>query len=93
MELFDAVNARHSYRGEFTDKKIPREDLTKIVQVGLQAPSGCNGQTTSFVIVDDPGKLEAIAGIMGRPAVRTAKAVIVCVVEHREVIQGDVVRC
>ena len=33
---------------------LPREDLARIVQAGLQAPSGCNAQSTTFVILDDP---------------------------------------
>jgi len=79
MNLFDAVEKRHSYRGGFRDVPVPREDLRKLVQAGLQAPSGCNAQTTSFVIVDDPAVLAKLADIMDRPVVRAAKAVIVCV--------------
>lgn len=54
MDLFEAVARRHSYRGPYTDQPVPREDLRKIVQAGIQAPSGRNEQTTSFVIIDDP---------------------------------------
>ena len=34
-------------------------DLEKIVQAGIQAPSACNEQVASFVIVDDPQLLAA----------------------------------
>jgi nitroreductase len=88
MEVFEAIKARHSYRGEFTDSPVPREDLKKIVQAGMEAPSGCNAQTTSFVIVDDLSVIKAIAGIVDKPVVRGAKAIIVCVVEHREIFKG-----
>ncbi|MHC4951653.1 MAG: nitroreductase family protein, partial [Planctomycetota bacterium] len=54
MDLFEAIKKRHCYRGGFTDAAVSREDLTKIVQAGLEAPSGKNCQTTRFVIVDDP---------------------------------------
>ena len=30
------------------DIPIPKEDLIKIMQAGLEAPSGCNKQTTSL---------------------------------------------
>lgn len=77
MELFEAIEKRHSYRGGYQDKLVPREDLIKIVQAGLSAPSGCNAQTTSFVIVDDP---EVIARINEVVSIKSP-AVIVCVVD------------
>ena len=49
MDVFEAIGKRYSYRGGFQPRAIPREDLSKIVQAGLQAPSGCNAQTTAFV--------------------------------------------
>ena len=87
MDLFDAIGKRHSYRGGFLDRSVPREHLKKIVQAGIQAPSGCNAQTTSFVIVDDPAVLAAIAGIVDRPVVREAQAMIVCVIDHKPAYQ------
>lgn len=89
MDVFDAISRRHSYRGGFTDKEIPRADLTKIVEAGLHAPSGCNAQTTSFVIVDDKASLAAVSALFEKAFVREAKAMIVCVVDHREVYKGS----
>jgi nitroreductase len=83
MDLFDTIAKRHSYRGEFTNAAMPRADLEKIVQAGIQAPSGCNAQTTSFVIVDDPQLLSQIAEIVDKPVCRSAKAMIVCVADWR----------
>ncbi|MHC4257122.1 MAG: nitroreductase family protein [Planctomycetota bacterium] len=60
MDLFEAINKRHCYRGAFTDAGVSREDLEKIVQAGLAAPSGKNCQTTRFVTVDDAKLLEQI---------------------------------
>ena len=31
MEVFEAITKRHSYRGDFTDAPVPRENLVKIV--------------------------------------------------------------
>ena len=82
MELFEAIKKRHSYRGGFTDKGIPREDLQKIVQTGLEAPSGKNCQTTRFVIVDEPSLLEQIGQMHpGNKAVQQAKAMIACIID------------
>ncbi len=83
MDLFDAISNRHSYRGPFTAAPVPRGDLQRMVQAGIQAPSGCNEQVVSFVIVDDPHLLRQIAEIVDKPVCRSAKAMIVCVTNPR----------
>ncbi|MGO8751101.1 MAG: nitroreductase family protein [Thermoguttaceae bacterium] len=88
MDLFEAFAARFSYRGPFTPTPVPRSDLRKIVLAGIQAPSGCNAQVVSFVIVDDPELLAQIAAIVDRPVCNTARAVIACVVDPRPVYNG-----
>lgn len=88
MELFEAIAMRHSYRGAFTDRAISREELTKIVQAGIQAPSGKNAQTTTFVIVDDPALIKQIGDITEKDVVRCAKAIIVCLAEHKPTYEG-----
>jgi nitroreductase len=60
MDLFDAIARRHCYRGAYLPQPVSREDLRKIVQAGLDAPSGKNGQTTTFVVVDDEAILSKI---------------------------------
>lgn len=83
MEFFETVAKRHSYRGPFRDRRIPRDDLRRIVEAGLMAPSGKNEQTTTFVIVDEPDLVRRIAEIPGgNKAVQFAKAFIVCVVDR-----------
>ena len=82
MDIFEAIANRHSYRGEFQDKPVLRKDLEKIVQAGIDAPSGCNAQTTSFVVVDDPQLIAKMAAIFGdRPVCTTARAIIVCLAD------------
>ena len=63
----------------------PREDLRKIVQAGIQAPSACNEQVVSFVIVNDPELLAKLAVVVNRPVCSTARAMIACVVDPRPV--------
>ena len=82
MDTFEAIARRHSYRGEFQNKPVSRTDLEKIVQAAVDAPSGCNAQTTSFVVVDDPKLIADLAKIFGdRPVCTTAQAVIVCLAD------------
>ena len=86
MDVFEAIAKRYSYRGEFTDAPVSREDLVKIVLAGIHAPSGKNEQTTSFVIVDDPELIGQIAKVVDKPVSRTAKAMIACVIDPRPVL-------
>lgn len=81
MDLFEAVEKRHSYRGEFKNEKVSREDLKKIVQTGIQAPSGCNAQTTKFVIIDDEELLVKIRELLNKSYINTVQACIVCLAE------------
>ncbi len=82
MDFFEVVTKRHSYRGAFTDGPVAREDLVTIVQAGLDAPSGCNAQTTRFVIVDDVELVGKIAAMHpANKAMQQAKAFIACVVD------------
>ncbi len=85
MDVLEAIASRYSYRGPFTDVPVPRKDLERIVQAGLQAPSAGNSQTTSYVIVDDPAKLARLAEIVpNSEPIRTAKAVLVVGVDRHD---------
>ena len=82
MELFEAIIARHCFRGAFKPEPVPQDDLRKIVQAGLDAPSGRNSQTTQFVIVDDPEIVKAINGMSGaNGAQKSAPAFILCITD------------
>ena len=80
MELSHAIRNRHSYRGEFIDAPVSRDMLHQIVQSGIDAPSGKNLQTTSFVIVDEPSRVrETLSCIGAGKHLRSAQAAIVVV--------------
>lgn len=82
MNVIEAINYRHSYRGKFKDTPVPREDLIKIMNAGLAAPSGCNKQTTSLIAVDDPNVLKELHAVIDPPIAETAPAGI-CVLTQR----------
>jgi nitroreductase/GNAT superfamily N-acetyltransferase len=80
MSLKNAINTistRHSYRGEFLQESVPEEDLLTIAKAGLDAPSGCNKQTTDLIIVNDPDMLNKIKAQLDPPVAQTAPAMIV----------------
>jgi nitroreductase len=64
MNIFEAIKKRYSFRGMYKNINVPREDLRKILEAGLAAPSGCNKQTTSFIAVDDIELLGVITGLV-----------------------------
>lgn len=82
MNVLEAISKRHSYRGKFKPDPIPRENLIKIMQAGLAAPSGCNKQTTSLIAVDDPNVLQRLLTVIDPPIGKTAPAAI-CVLTQR----------
>lgn len=75
--MIEHIKNRTSYRGEFKDTIVPREDLIDIVEAGLAAPSGCNKQTTSFIIIDDKELLSKLKSIIDPPIALTAPAFII----------------
>ena len=82
MSILETINKRHSYRGTYKSGKVPREDLIKILEAGLAAPSGCNKQTTSIICVDDADVLGKIHSVINPPMAETAPAMI-CVLTQR----------
>ena len=90
MDVFQAIQARHSYRGKYKPSPVPREDLKIIMEAGLSAPSGCNKQTTSLIAVDDPETLKKLHAVIDPPAGETAPAMI-CVLTRRIIAYRD--RC
>lgn len=82
MTVLDLIYKRHSYRGEYENVPVSREDLIKIMQAGLAAPSGCNKQTTSLIAVDDPEVLKKLHAVIDPPVGETAPAII-CVLTQR----------
>jgi len=86
MDLFDAIARRHSYRGEFAPQPVPRGDLSKIVQAGIQAPSAKNEQVVSFLAIDDPALLAEVTRLIDRPVCATARAMIVCATDNRPIL-------
>ena len=82
MNVLDAIRSRHSYRGKYKPTPVPRSDLETIMQAGLDAPSGCNRQTTSLIAVDDPAVLQRLREVIHPPVAETAPAAI-CVLTRR----------
>ena len=81
-DVTGAISERRSYRGKYLPFRVPRENLRSIMQAGLDAPSGCNKQTTSLIGVDDPEILKKLKAVIQPPVAETAPAMI-CVLTQR----------
>jgi len=70
MDTFETIKNRHSYRGSYKNASVPREDLKKILQAGLAAPSACNKQITSLIALDDPELINSIISLVKKNGFR-----------------------
>lgn len=62
MEL-DFIYKRHSVR-QFKDQPVPKEDIAKLLEAAIHAPSGKNMQNWHFVVITDKAKIAAISNIV-----------------------------
>ena len=77
MEFFDVIARRGSYRGEFEQSSIPQEELYRILDAGIRAPSGYNLQTATFYAVTDELLRRSLAEIFPTKAVQTAPVILI----------------
>lgn len=86
MEIFEAIRGRRSIR-KFEDKDIPMQDLKKILEAGVWAPSGSNIQPWEFILVKNKGTIEKIKlispGLFGNPS-----ALIILCINHERAKRG-----
>lgn len=79
MDVFIALHSRRSIR-QYTDEKIPAENIRVLLDAAMAAPSAGNAQPWAFVVVDDPALLARIPDL--HPYVGMAAgaplAVLVC---------------
>ncbi|AEC51392.1 putative protein nitroreductase [Pyrococcus sp. NA2] len=82
MEIMDVIKGRRAVR-KFKDKQIPLEDLKKILEAGIWAPSGSNIQPWEFILVTEKDMIEKIKlvspGLFGNPSA----LVILCINKER----------
>lgn len=77
--LFSEVILTRRATPSFDGSTLPDEILLKILQAGLNAPSGYNIQPWRFIVVRDKEQKKRLReAAMGQPKVEEASAVIVC---------------
>jgi len=72
MELYDLLMKRRSVRN-FEDRPVPDEVIDKLVNAANNAPTGCNIQPLSIVLVREPDRRAKLAQMVKRqPWVKNA---------------------
>lgn len=61
MDFLELVSSRQSVRAFDPDRAVEKEKLDRIIEIARLAPSACNAQPWSFVLVDDPELKNKIA--------------------------------
>ena len=59
MEVFEALIQRQSGRN-YAEKPVEMEKLQKCIEAAILAPSACNSQPWSFVVVSSPEKVTEV---------------------------------
>lgn len=59
----DFIYQRHSVR-QFKEQPVPKEDIVKMLEAAIHAPSGKNLQNWHFVVISDKAKVAEIAKIV-----------------------------
>ncbi|NMA07412.1 MAG: nitroreductase [Ruminococcaceae bacterium] len=77
MELRDVLKKRASYRFDFTDRKVTKDELKYIVEAAFLAPSASNRQTPRIIGVLDDEKVLKLGEIYGFDWAKTATAAVV----------------
>jgi nitroreductase len=52
MEIFEAIRGRRAVRA-FTEAEVDREQLTRLIDTAVQAPSAINAQPWAFAVIQD----------------------------------------
>jgi nitroreductase len=62
MDCLEAIRTRRSIRA-FTQEQVPDEQLRKIIEAGMYAPSAGNQQPWQFVVITDKNILKKVPDI------------------------------
>ena len=60
VQILELIKSRQSDR-KYSDKKIEKDKLDRIIEAGRMAPSACNAQPWKFIIVTEPELLLKVA--------------------------------
>jgi len=83
-DAFTVIHSRKSVRN-FTGQAVSKDDLIKILQAGMAAPSAVNKQPWSFVVVTEGKALKLLAGKLANAGMlrKAGAAIVVCALPEK----------
>lgn len=79
MNLLETMLSRRSVRA-YTDEPVAEDDLEKILDAGMLAPSGKGIRPWHFIVVTDPAHIKALIGCRkGGPKMLETATAVICV--------------
>lgn len=83
MDFPELIQKRYSCR-KYLQESVEREKIEECIKAARLAPSACNSQPWSFIVIDDPEKLDlvsdaAVSGIYGTPRLMPKSPVLIVV--------------
>lgn len=75
--VIDNIYARRSIR-QYQQKPVDREQIVSLLKAAMAAPSACNLQPWEFVVLDEPGQVEAARKHIGGGQFYAPVILLVC---------------
>lgn len=88
MDVFEVIAQRYSHKAAFAAEPVPGNDLRRIAEAGMAAPSGSNRQTPEFILINDAATIAEIGRITRHIPLATAPAMIAIVSDAAEAFPG-----
>ena len=85
MDVMQAISSRYSHKEEFLPDAVPIEDLNRIAQAGLDAPSGNNRQIVRLIILPNRQALNPVCEVHPTSGLKTAPAAIAVLTDSKQV--------
>ncbi|MBI9044314.1 MAG: nitroreductase family protein [Anaerolineaceae bacterium] len=77
MDTLEAILKRRSIR-KYTDQKVEKEKLIKLMEAAMAAPTACNNQPWEFIIITDDKKMDAVRAGMDYGKYNAPAAIVIC---------------
>ncbi len=77
MDVYDAMLTRRSIR-HFTPEPVTREEVTRLLEAAMAAPSARNVQPWEFVVVTDGAILDSFRAEFSNVAYNAPMGIVVC---------------
>ena len=83
------ISERKSVR-TYTDQKVEKEDLEKLLRAGMSAPSAVNAQPWAFIAIDDRETLDRLGDLLPyAKMLKQAQAAIIVCGDMKKKLEGE----